>query len=91
LVPNQADFDLLSDIHRQLALSSLTWPWHWIRGPQDKHKLLRFLDFGARNNVYRDKLTKAFMAEDIAQHMNFVNGQFAEEGKLVSYCQEKLS
>jgi hypothetical protein len=31
------------------------------------------------------------MAEDIAQHMDFGNGQFAEEGRLVSYCQEKLS
>jgi hypothetical protein len=38
-----------------------------------------------------DKLVKSFMAQAIAQHMDFGNCPFAEEGWSVSYQKEKLS
>ncbi len=91
LAPKQADFDMLCDIRRRLAQSNITWHWHWIRGHQDKHTPLRLLDFWAQNNVYMDKLAKAFMAQAIAQDMDFGNDRFAEEGWSVSYRKEKLS
>jgi hypothetical protein len=91
LTPKHADFDMLADICRQLARSSITWHWHWIRGHQDKHKHLRLLDFWEKNYVYMDKLAKSFMAQAIAQEMNFGNCPFAKERWSVAYQQLKLS
>jgi hypothetical protein len=91
LVPAQADFDMLSDIRRRLALSPIKWTWHWIRGHQDKHKPLRFLDFWARQNVYMDALAKSFMAQVALKKLDFGNCRFANEGWSVYHRQQKLS
>jgi hypothetical protein len=37
----------------------------WIEGHHDSTKPLRFLDFWALQNIYMDKLAKAFMVQAI--------------------------
>lgn len=61
--PKQPHYDLIHEIRRKLADSTLTWKFRYVRGHQDKHVPVHLLDMWGRLNVEMDSLAKVYWNE----------------------------
>ena len=58
LSPNDADFDLLTDIRAKIRKLPIKPKWQWIEGHQDDHRPIHHLDPLAQDNIMADALAK---------------------------------
>jgi hypothetical protein len=91
LSPDQADFDMLCNIRAKLAVSPITWQWHWVCGHQDKHVPYHQLDYWARTNMEMDSLAKAFWTTLNAANVVTPNPSLANKDCSLHHGQHKLS
>jgi hypothetical protein len=77
---DQADFNLLCDIHAKVAKLPITIQWKWIEGHQDDALNYSQLDPLAQDNVLTDNLAKAFLNHLIHQDYTPKTQRFGDKG-----------
>lgn len=91
LSPQDADFDMLTDIRAKIARCPVTCKWQWIRGHQDDHIDERDLSPLAQDNVLADRMAKSWLQRCVDSNYIPEPQRFGDESWSLSYKGFKLA